>query len=86
MYIYCWEIEGYQEITWIAFFMVWYLSIVGGFLTADVIGLLNSMLRRGFMYGSCEKLHVFEEVLSQADIWMWSVLNRIRLIVLFHQN
>jgi hypothetical protein len=43
------------------------VSVWGGFLNTDVIGQLNSMLRRGYKYGFCEKLHVFEEIMSQAD-------------------
>ena len=50
------------------------VSVWGGFLNADVIGRLNSMLRRGYKYGFCEKLHVFEEIMSQADRKLFSIM------------
>jgi len=65
--------------------MVWYylefsrhtLSQFGGgarFLTTDGIEQLISMLRRGYKNGFCEKLHVCEEIMSQADMNLLTII------------
>jgi len=37
------------------------VSVCRGFLNTDKIGQLNSMLRRGYKYGLCKKLHVLKK-------------------------
>jgi hypothetical protein len=55
IYLYCWEIKGYHEVTNLNIIfhglvlsrIQYAVSVWGGFLNTDVIGQLNSMLRRG---------------------------------------
>jgi len=51
--------------------MVWYYREFS--ITTDVIRQLNSMLRKGYKYGICEKLHVFEEMMSETDMNLFCI-------------
>jgi len=62
------------------------VSVWGGFLTTDVIGQLNSMLRKGYKYGFCEKLLVFEEIMSQADRNLFRIIQNPSHCILFYQS